>query len=100
MDISTLSRKRAVWLWFGMEELRMLHVVYFPTGVAIDANHNVYIADFENNRVRKVDTADIITTFAGKFSGDGGAAINASLDYPSNVTVDESSEQCFYCGLS
>ena len=36
-----------------------------PQGIAVDPAGNVYIADSQNNRVRKVDTKGIITTFAG-----------------------------------
>ena len=66
--------------------------LYYPEGVAFDAAGNFYIADEENNRIRKVDTNGIITTVAGNgeagYSGDGGAATNASLYYPSSVAFD------------
>ena len=62
------------------------------TGVAVDAAGNVYIADYGNNRIRKVDTKGIITTVAGNgndgYSGDGGPATGAQLNSPSGVTVD------------
>jgi len=61
-------------------------------GVAVDAKGNVYLSDTDNNRVRKVDTAGIITTIAGTgaagFSGDGGAATSAQLNLPYGVAVD------------
>ena len=63
-----------------------------PTGMAIDASGNLYIADSSNNRIRMVDANGTITTVAGNgtadFSGDGGPATDATLNYPSNVTVD------------
>ena len=63
-----------------------------PTGVAVDAAGNLFIADDDNNRIRKVDTNGIITTVAGNgnasFSGDGGVATNAALQNPFGVTVD------------
>ena len=65
---------------------------YFPYSVAVDASRNVFIADYENNRARKVGTNGIITTVAGDgdygYSGDGGPAINATVWVPSSVTVD------------
>ena len=62
-----------------------------PTGVAVDSNGNYFIADYGNNRVRKVDTNGIINTIAGNgtagFSGDGGPATNASLNHPSGIRI-------------
>lgn len=64
-----------------------------PAGLTFDKEGNLYIADRENHRVRKVDTRGIITTVAGNgtagFSGDGGPAINASLNFPSGVVCDD-----------
>jgi sugar lactone lactonase YvrE len=65
-----------------------------PTGVAVDAAGNLYIADCGNNRVRYVDAVSgTITTIAGNGStsgnlGDGGAATAASLYGPTDVAVD------------
>ncbi|MPR35737.1 hypothetical protein GBK04_20875 [Cytophagaceae bacterium SJW1-29] len=65
-----------------------------PARVALDGSGNLYIADQNNNRIRKVSTNGIISTIAGNgtagFAGDGGAAINASLAAPTGVAVDES----------
>src|SRR5206468_6443887 len=60
---------------------------------------NVYIADTNNNRIRKVSPDGIITTVAGRgpsfgpnyhgsYSGDGGPATNAQLNLPHAVAVD------------
>ena len=65
-----------------------------PTNVAVDSSGNLYIADSDNNRIRKVDTSGTITTFAGtgesSFSGDGGMATSARLARPGAVAVDGS----------
>jgi len=61
-------------------------------GVAVDSAGNLYIADADNDRVRKVDASGIITTVAGNgyygYSGDGGPATEAKLNCPDNVAVD------------
>jgi sugar lactone lactonase YvrE len=65
-----------------------------PTGVAVDASGNLYIADTNNYRIRKISAAGIITTVAGNgtlgCSGDGGPAANAQLSRPDGVAVDAS----------
>ncbi|SVB45313.1 uncharacterized protein METZ01_LOCUS198167, partial [marine metagenome] len=64
----------------------------FPYRVTFDSNGNLYIADYFNNRIRKVDTNGNISTFAGSseggYSGDGGAATSAKLSSPSGVAFD------------
>jgi hypothetical protein len=63
-----------------------------PNGVTVDATGNLFIAELGDNRIRKVDTNQIITTVAGDgangFAGDGGVATNASLAAPYSVAVD------------
>jgi sugar lactone lactonase YvrE len=65
-----------------------------PAQVAYDTAGNLYIADLNDNVIRKVDLAGIITTVAGTgeqgFSGDGGLATSAELDSPAGVAVDAS----------
>jgi uncharacterized protein (TIGR03437 family) len=65
--------------------------LYLPGDVAVDSFGNLYIADYDNQRIRKV-SAGTITTVAGNgiagFSGDGGPATSASLFRPVAVAVD------------
>lgn len=66
-----------------------------PKGVFVDGSGNVFIADTDNNRVRKVSASTgIITTVAGNgtygYAGDGSAATSAELYGPSGVFVDGS----------
>lgn len=69
--------------------------LYYPSGVAVDAQGNVYIADYGEGVVRKVNTSGIISTFAGNGGGvfgvvlgDGGPATAALLSMPFSVVVD------------
>jgi trimeric autotransporter adhesin len=67
--------------------------LHCPSGVAVDAQGNIYIADRDNHRVRRVAASDgLITTVAGTgtagFGGDGGDAKDARLDTPYTVAVD------------
>ena len=67
--------------------------LFNPSGVAVDSSGNIFIADTANHVIREVSGSNI-TTFAGNhvggYSGDGGLAVNAQLDFPSAVAVDGS----------
>ncbi|MCH8208804.1 MAG: SMP-30/gluconolactonase/LRE family protein [Nitrospinae bacterium] len=64
----------------------------YPTGVAVDASGNLYIADRNNNRVRKVDRLGIITTFAGtgqkNYNGDNEISPETNLHLPFALAID------------
>jgi len=64
----------------------------FPLGMAMDSSGNFYLADGDNNRVRRVSPGGVITTVAGngagRFAGDQGLATSASLNVPEDVAVD------------
>jgi len=64
-----------------------------PSGVAVDGSGNLFIGDSGNNRVRRVDgRTGVISTVAGGgtngFSGDGGPATSALLNFPWGIAVD------------
>jgi uncharacterized protein (TIGR03437 family) len=65
-----------------------------PSGVAFDSIGNFYVADKANNRIRRVGLNGTITTYAGTGAsgntGDGGAAMLATLNSPTSVTFDSS----------
>ena len=65
-----------------------------PLGMSLDNNDNLYIADYGNNMIRRIDArSGEISTVAGTghrgFSGDGGLAVFADLNRPYNVFVDD-----------
>jgi serine/threonine-protein kinase len=63
-----------------------------PEGVAVDANGNVYVADRNNNLIRKITPAGEVTTLAGSGAADSvdGTGAAASLDRPESIAVDAS----------
>lgn len=67
--------------------------LFDPAGVAVDSIGNVYIADMDNFRIRKVDTNGMITTVAGNgafgFTGDNVLATQTALSSPTAVAVDD-----------
>jgi sugar lactone lactonase YvrE len=64
----------------------------YPSGIAFDQAGDLYIADFYNNRVRRVDSDGVITTVAGTgqagLSGDGWRATAVDLSSPTEVALD------------
>ena len=63
-----------------------------PTGVAIDASGNVYVADIDNNKIRKISSSGVVTTLAGSGTSGStdGAGMGASFSMPRGVVVDAS----------
>ena len=69
--------------------------MYYPYGVALDSSGNVYVAEKNNHRIRKVTVSTgIISTFAGtgtgSYGGDNGDATSASIYYPYLIALDSS----------
>ena len=64
-----------------------------PTGLAFDGAGSLYIADFANNRIRRITEAGTIETVVGTgaagYNGDGIAAVSAALNQPIDMAFDE-----------
>jgi sugar lactone lactonase YvrE len=66
----------------------------WPTGVAIDTIGNLYVADFKDCRIRKIDLAHNVTTVAGNgvqgfADGSGGPKGTAEFESPAGIAIDQ-----------
>jgi len=81
--------------WAGDSGLATQAKLAYPNVIAVNRSGDIFIADQNNHRIRKIArSTGIITTVAGTgtagFSGDNGLAVNAKLNYPAGVAVDTS----------
>jgi sugar lactone lactonase YvrE len=62
----------------------------YPTGVTVDSDGNVYVADKDNHRIRKITSVGVVTTFAGKGTVTyiDGIGTNAGFNIPYGITID------------
>ncbi len=90
--INTVAGSSTAEVYAGDGGKALLASLALPNGIAFDSTGNMYIADSQNQVIRMVNTSGIISTVAGDnysaYSGDGLAAIDASLSYPSGVAFD------------
>lgn len=87
--------------YFGDGGPASVSEVFKPMGVTLDKKGNLYIADYNNYRVRKIDAAGIIITVVGNglnaglgpggFNGDGGYADSAEIYNPTRIAFDNKS---------
>lgn len=107
--ITTVAGSPMIGGYFGDGDLATLANLGSPTDVTVDASGNIYIADFLNNVIRKVDpVTGIITTYAGTgfgagstaaagaYTGDNGPATAADLNGPYAITIDRTGN-IFFC---
>lgn len=85
----------------GLATSAKIHVI---SGFAEDSIGNLYLADLLENRIRKIDTNGIISTYAGNGSatnnGDSGLAISAGLYWPESLRFDKKGNLLVSCGQS
>jgi len=65
---------------------------YYPRGVAVDASGNIYVADTENNMIRKITPAGVVSTVAGQLipGSANGTGTAASFNGPQGIAIDVS----------
>lgn len=60
-----------------------------PTGIAIDSENNIYVADQNNHKIRKITPNGVVSTFAGSTSGfTDGTGSEAQFNRPTELTID------------
>jgi len=87
--VSTLAGSTTAGYTDGTGAAASFHL---PSGVAVDASGNVYVADANNNEIRKITPAGVVTTLAGSTTAGhaDGTGAAASFNYPQGVAVDAS----------
>lgn len=62
----------------------------YPIGITIDGNGNLYVADYDNNKIRKITPGAVVTTIAGSGTDAtvDGVGVEASFDYPFGIDID------------
>ncbi len=96
--INTIAGSSTSGSYSGDNNQATSAALYYPFGITLDTSGNVYIADSNNHRIRKVTVSTgIITTIAGtgtsSYSGDNGSATSAALNTPNAIALDSTGAQ-------
>ncbi|MDR2965914.1 MAG: bacterial Ig-like domain-containing protein [Treponema sp.] len=90
--VVTTLNNNAPFNYGGFEDSAVLTAQFFaPTGMAVDKDGNILVADTSNHRIRKIDlAAGVVTTIAGSASGNqDGTGTVARFNSPKGVAVDK-----------
>jgi uncharacterized protein (TIGR03437 family) len=91
-NVSTVAGSGASRYFAGENTPAISARFHNPSGLAVDAAGNWYVADTANNRIRKITPSGIVTTVAGTgvagAAGDGGPALLSQLNSPRSVAID------------
>jgi gliding motility-associated-like protein len=97
--ITTIAGTKGVAGYSGDGGQAITALLAKPTGISTDNNGSIYIGDWFNWVIRKINPAGIITTFSGTgtagYSGDGGPAVNARIHVPYDIDVDNTGNVYF-----
>ncbi len=89
--ISTIAGSISSYTYNG-DEIPASNARLVPLFVIVDGNGILYVSDYNNNRVRMIDSKSIIHTIAGNgtagFGGDGGKATDAQINWPAGIIFD------------
>ena len=87
--VTTLAGSRSSGTTNGTGSAAKFH---YPTGVAVNSNGDVYVADKDNNMIRKITAEGVVTTFAGSTTAESGSSdgqgTNARFNQPWGLTFD------------
>jgi len=97
--ISTVAGSSTAMAFSGDDGPALNATLGYPSSCAVDAAGNIFISDYGNGRIRKIDAIGIITTIAGSgqmvFNGDRILAKTANIGLPRGITIDGSGKIYF-----
>ena len=102
-QIVTIAGKSGKWGYSGDGQLATEAQLTCPNSVVVSSSDQVYISDESNHRIRKIDRCGVISTIAGNgtigYNGDDRLAVDAHLNIPRGLFVNEKEEVCICdCG--
>jgi sugar lactone lactonase YvrE len=88
LDLATVRTLAGNGIQGASDGQAQLSSFFNPSGISVDANENVYVADTNNHRIRKISQG-VTSTFAGSTSGFAdGTGVMAKFNFPQGVAID------------